>query len=259
MDLNVDDFFELLLDQDPCYLIDIEEVYDDRDQIIEINNILSYKEFNSPGKYKSESLKKGLEIIYQFNIDIDDNGKVEYLKNRLERLKLELKNFSNIIINNYEFPCHNYAYVNDYYKYISSEKKEDLKSLSEWKIKEFIAYNQYRIEIIQFVIEKMESLLSISNVEPPIGLVSKGNSKLVMSISVSDIALLFRLLDEEGILDYKHRTEIYRFISSCIQSLNQDQISEASIKNKFLSPDNTAISNIDALLVNLRQRLKKIQ
>lgn len=84
-------------------------------------------------------------------------------------------------------------------------------------------------------------------------------SKLEMNLSVPTIALLYRLLDEEKIFKYKCRTEIYRHISSTLKSLKQDNISAESVANKFLSPDPTAIKNLEILISNLRQHLKKIK
>ena len=83
--------------------------------------------------------------------------------------------------------------------------------------------------------------------------------KLSLKLSVPEIALLFRLLDDEKLISYKHKTEIYRHIATTLQTEKQDNISESSIKNKFLSTDNTALKNLDAILANLRHHLKKIQ
>jgi hypothetical protein len=87
---------------------------------------------------------------------------------------------------------------------------------------------------------------------------SNHGSKLKIKMSVNDLALLFRLLDEENLIDYRHKTEIYRHISNNLKTTQQDIISEASVKNKFLSPDNTAIKNLNILLTNLKITLNKL-
>jgi hypothetical protein len=84
------------------------------------------------------------------------------------------------------------------------------------------------------------------------------SDKMKTKFSVGDISLLFRLLKEEGVLYVENNTELYRFISSNFSSKSSETISDKSIKNKFLSPDNIAIKNLDILLVNLRQHLKKM-
>lgn len=83
--------------------------------------------------------------------------------------------------------------------------------------------------------------------------------KLKTKFTVAELSLLFRLLQEEGIIDKENNEELYRFISSNFSSKLSSEISNNTTKNKFLSPDNTAIKNLDILLVNLRQQLKKIQ
>lgn len=79
--------------------------------------------------------------------------------------------------------------------------------------------------------------------------------KMKVKLSVADLAFLFRLLSEEKVIETKYNTDIFKFISDSFTTKGSDGISIKSIKNNFDSPQNNSISNIDALLVNLRQKL----
>jgi hypothetical protein len=100
-------------------------------------------------------------------------------------------------------------------------------------------------------LEKLENYI---NTETPIQYVNK----LKINLSVADISLFFRLLYDENILEVDNNTDLYRFIAQSFTSKQSDNISDKSVKNKFLTPDSTAISNLNALLVNLRTHLKNI-
>jgi hypothetical protein len=84
-------------------------------------------------------------------------------------------------------------------------------------------------------------------------------NKLKLNLSVPEIALLFRLLSDEQKIISSTKSEIHRFIANSFQTKKQSDLSVASIKNKFDTPESNALTNIDALLVNLRQQLKKIK
>jgi hypothetical protein len=83
--------------------------------------------------------------------------------------------------------------------------------------------------------------------------------KLGTQLTVSELALLFRLLDEEKIFNNRHKTDIYRFIVDSFESVKQKQISESSIKNKFLTPEISAIEKIKTLLTNLKIQLQRLE
>lgn len=92
------------------------------------------------------------------------------------------------------------------------------------------------------------------NISPAIAV-----DKLKMNLSVADVALLFRLLNDCNSIDCKTQAEIYRFISNSFQTKKQPAVSEASAKNKFLTPDTTSLGNVKVLLANLKSALLKLE
>jgi hypothetical protein len=111
-------------------------------------------------------------------------------------------------------------------------------------------------------IKHQQSIGLIDKINEKLRTYENGNEqicKLQLKLSVPEIALLFRLLDDEKLINSKHKTEIYKHIATTLKTEKQENISEASIKNKFLSPDTKAIENLKILLTNLKIRLNNIE
>jgi hypothetical protein len=129
-----------------------------------------------------------------------------------------------------------------------------LKEAREHIFNDIVKISQKKYEITKNLLTEINEYLLNEPVTT-----TESSYKMDTNLSVPDLALLFRLLDESSIINTKHKTEIYRFINKNFKTKNQDNISESSVKNKFLSPDNKSLRNLDILLTNLKQQLKKIQ
>jgi hypothetical protein len=260
---TIDYFFDKLIDHDPCFSKDLKDIY-----VSSVNTevpflILMYKGFDSSKEYYWGMFENAKNIILQFKNERTSNTiSNERLEYYIDALKLEVKSLVKKNLNEKEFLCHPTAYLTDYYKHMY-DAKYDIQELNGSSLAdEFIAYNKYRMEILLYLINEMKSIIKKKDLKEENSKVSNLTnefSKLEMNLSVSDIALLFRLLDEEKLLKYKHRTEIYQYISSTIKSSNQENISPKSLKNLFLSPNNSSIEKFKFLLSNLKQKLTKIQ
>lgn len=257
---NIDDFFDKIIDHDPCFSKDLIEKYVTKFNAEISVPALYYKGFASSIDYRLKMFENAKKSIFQFKKDYALNKiNNDYLKSYLDALKFEEKSFVLKSLNKKEFLCHPNAYLTDYYKYLH-EEKVDINELNGNSLAdEFIAYNEIRAEIIQYLITEIETIITKKAPKEEDPKNSNEFSKLELDLSVPDIALLFRLLYEEGLLKYKSKTEIYQHISLAIKSSKQENISPKSLKNKFLSPDNSSLEKFDILLVNLRQKLKKIQ
>lgn len=86
---------------------------------------------------------------------------------------------------------------------------------------------------------------------------SSGFGKIKSNLTVSQIALLFRLLSDENILETNNITKLSKQIASSFSSKQKDDISYKSVKNNFDSPQNEAIEFWETKLVRLRQLLNK--
>jgi hypothetical protein len=85
------------------------------------------------------------------------------------------------------------------------------------------------------------------------------NNKLKTKLTVPQLALLFKLLDDEKLFDIKTKTELHKFISNNFQTKKQENISESSVKNKMDTPEATALEFWDETLLHLRQQVQKIK
>lgn len=215
---------------------------------IAISVISSKKKNNHEFSSDLEQLKNKAIFYIQLTFAEHKGNAVFILTDAIQKL-VEIENgFNKITFNSEEHNWHDaITLVND-----STQEKLDQSKLTAPQIEKISKILDLQKKAVSEVIHAYENATSLLTGTPSV-------FKLKTTLSVNELALLFRLLDTEKLFTYIHKTELFRFISSSFNTAKQDNISEASIKNKFLSPDYTALSNLDALLVNLRQNLKKIQ
>lgn len=82
-------------------------------------------------------------------------------------------------------------------------------------------------------------------------------NKLKTNLTVKEIAYLFRALYDEGIIEAKHKTDIFNFIAESFSSKQKEDVSANSIKNAFDVPDFNAIDFWQGKFTHLMQRAKK--
>lgn len=101
---------------------------------------------------------------------------------------------------------------------------------------------------IDFLINQIE--LNYNIVEPSIGLVK---NKIKTALSVPQLAYLFRLLENNKLIIAPNKMDLFDIIADTFQTKGSDTISAASIKNKFDSPEHTAIEFWYSKFVDLRR------
>lgn len=267
MDEKFKDFLEILLDSSPVYIISTFGVYDEATGVTTEEYFLIYHEYSDSLYFRSFLNNEKVKFIIELKNQLS-SGKVrnKYVQNLREELEKCINSFYVFDSNNIEYKIQKDAILNDH-RLQNNVKEVNPNNIPKSFLKDFLNFNQYKFELITSLIQELSLLeqtypevlpshtepSTINTEEQPIE-----KKKLNVNLSVSDVALLFRLLDEEKVLSYTYKTDIYRFIANSFITERQDEISEASVKNKFLSPDNTSIRNLDVLLVNLKQHLKKI-
>lgn len=236
---KIDEFFKLI--ELRMFKIDESKIvfFDESGITLGTHSIYSFRKSLS---LLSRSITMGLN-----NLELNN---LIYLKNILKENLHNNKEFS---IDDKTFYLQNEIEV--YFLHIEDAEitKINLEDLSIENLNIIQEFRQLKDTVLQNLIKSIDDHLEKKNS------MSLNHEKLEIKLSVGDIALLFRLLDEENLITYKHKTEIYKHIAETLKTEKQNNISEASIKNKFLSPDNSSIKNLDFLLINLRQHLKKIQ
>ena len=65
--------------------------------------------------------------------------------------------------------------------------------------------------------------------------------KIITDLTVSQLAYLFNAMVEAKIIKTNNNEDLYRTIASTFSSLKKEDISVASIKNKFLSPEGSSV------------------
>lgn len=85
----------------------------------------------------------------------------------------------------------------------------------------------------------------------------KPKNKLKTNLNVKEIAYLFRVLFDEGIIDAKHKTDVFNFISESFSSKKADDVSPNSIKNAFDTPDYNAMDFWHTKFIHFAQKVKK--
>ena len=252
MKLNIDEFFELLFDQDPHYIQDLDNNYEitgiDEDFVI-----VRYKNFKNPESYRIAMLENGRKILRQLKID-HSNQKIndEYLYSYLDDLKFEENNFITIKFEEKEYICHIHAYFTSDLPHFLTEKKYELNNPGNWLKGEFAKYNFFRHELIQVMIKSIESYINKKEI-----IEDKTHERLELIVPLSDITLLFRLLEENKVFKAKRNTHIHRVIQNSFNAPGKDLFNEGSIKNVFNDPEPNSVKNLEILLANMRISLKK--
>lgn len=193
--------------------------------------------------------RKKIEVIYYFQHIF-----VEYDENAFIKTEHEIIELDEIRKNFYEKSFEGKLYW--WHKNITIEN-----GFNDYLVKPQLSYFHHEY-ISKIILSQKKAVEEVLDSYAKISSSFRANSnqqKTKIKLSVGELALLFRLLKEEGLFEYKYETEIYRLIANTFSTKIQENLSEASIKNKYYSPDNTAIKNLDVLLINLRQQLKKIQ
>jgi hypothetical protein len=255
---------DVLLNKNPVFLISwnmfyseevAEEFKNSGDGIIVQDYNFDFYGYNSHFLFEKDFVEGINQIIYDFKIKKSLNKlTIEYFQVLVDELELAKSSFELINVRNNEFHYQGGA------KIIWSDgpgdnEEKTLDSLEEKFFEEIRKISEFKYEMTKELIDSLNEITisnNVSNVE------STNLRKLELKLSVADIALLFRLFDEEGLINYKYQTEIYRHIASTMSTERQTNISEASVKNKFLTTDNTAIGNLNALLTNLKIQLNKL-
>ena len=252
MKLNIDEFFELLFDQDPHYIQDLDNNYEitgiDEDFVI-----VRYKNFKNSESYRVTMFENGRKILRQLKID-HSNQKIndEYLYSYLDDLKFEENNFITITFEEKEYICHIHAYFTSDLPHFLTEKKYELNNPGNWLKGEFAKYNFFRHELIQVMIKSIESYINKKEI-----IEDKTHERLELIVPLSDITLLFRLLEENKVFKAKRNTHIHRVIQNSFNAPGKDLFNEGSIKNVFNDPEPNSVKNLEILLANMRISLKK--
>lgn len=200
----------------------------------------------------------------------DKENRISYLKKLLHDLKIPLKSVASISINDinkwlkkynttYEAATSYSDVENELHFFLQSfpvtyseTEKNNYNPLKEDIQIDFCKYFYKHTleEAIDFINDQFE----ITEPTAP---------KLKTNLSVPELATLFRELNKlkPDIFDIKSKAELHRFIANNVTSKQQDNISTASIKNNFDTPDSKAadfwIEKMYTIIDNLKKSKEK--
>ena len=81
--------------------------------------------------------------------------------------------------------------------------------------------------------------------------------KLNINLTIPEIALFFRLMVETKLIQTSTRTQIFDFITDNLKTESSENLSKASIKNKYYSPENSSLEGLEKVLTNMLEVLKR--
>lgn len=240
---DFDTFFELLKDCNPVYYENLVSINSGGD----LGFRICYGKYTNSNSFSYRMKEFLTEIVFDYKKRISlKELQNNYINVLVEELQKVLDSFKIVKIREQEFWFQDTARLIPH----DPDKKEyKIESIKEEYFHEIVRFSNIRHSLAEQFLTKLNDLINNSSVQ---------SIKLKLKLSVADIALLFWLLDEEKLIHYKHKTELYRFIANNFQTDLVENISEASFKNKFLTPETSAIDKLDPLFVSLRQRLRNI-
>ena len=244
---EVNEIFETLNEQKPRYYI----------QTGNLGNAigvmqLNFKKYSNSTTFKNDISEKLDKIIFNLKRSKSLNKITnDYLILLRKDLKTTLESFKTVEVKSNKIFFQPNSLIHPV-NYVPNEKGKQLveytiETIPESFLNELINYSQIRYSLLSNFVDALDNLIT------PIG--SETNTKLFLNLSVPEIALLFKLLDDAGLIKYDHKTDLFRFISNSIRSTGNDNISEFSIKNNFHSPELRAKNNIRRLLLILQGKL----
>ncbi len=141
--------------------------------------------------------------------------------------------------------------VNEAKRFVAEKTLEQKKAQINTLISEILASDKLNMPKIlaDSIIQNAETKPFIDKYITP---------KIETDLTVGQITLLFRLLDEDKLLIYKNKTDIFRFIVKTFSSKRIETLSELSVKNRFTSPDVSEIEFWTTELVRFKQILQKL-
>lgn len=98
----------------------------------------------------------------------------------------------------------------------------------------------------------------LPNTYPPLLEESKEKKKLKVSLTVSQLAVLFKLLNDTKVIQNSSNTEICQFISSNFETKASYDISTKNLMNNFSNPDKISASHLSNLLKSMKSIADKI-
>lgn len=210
---------------------------------------LHFISYSVPAVFKNEMQRNLQEIIYFLKVEKSLNRITDlYISLHCEKLEKTLESFVEIEVRGEKF-----YFQKDSLILLHSKNPEEftIDSINETHFHAIVDFSQSRYYLLIEYIKELQQLKS------PI--VLETISKLILKLSVADIALIFRLLDDEKLIENKTKTDIYRFIENSFESLRKKNISHKSVKNLFEDPTDSTIKKIDILLVRFRQHLQGLK
>ena len=124
------------------------------------------------------------------------------------------------------------------------------KSATEW-LAEII---QHEIIYIQ---SKLQTLASIYNYNAPATSVDTAEQLMLTSFSVSQLAVMARLLVDCNIIQHSNQTNLMKRIAGAFKTNKAGQISAESLRVKYYTPEPAAINIIKEYLLQMLNQLKK--
>lgn len=96
-----------------------------------------------------------------------------------------------------------------------------------------------------------------SRVIPSIGPINLTLEKIETDLSVSQLAYLFRLMYEVGMLKVYNQTDLLKFISINFKTNNTQTISTRSLRSKYYNIDSATRESVKKLLEGLLAKLNQ--
>jgi hypothetical protein len=81
--------------------------------------------------------------------------------------------------------------------------------------------------------------------------------KVKTTLSVPQIAYLVRILKDTGIITNDNKTDLIRFFSKYFSSVNNENISQESLRSKFFAYERSTVTHIQRVLTKLMDHSKK--
>jgi hypothetical protein len=82
-------------------------------------------------------------------------------------------------------------------------------------------------------------------------------NKMTTQLSVAQLAYLFKIMHETGIISVKSQWDIFRFLQENVSSKRKETISAQSLNNKYYNVESATKASVKDMLLKMLQYINK--
>lgn len=253
MEEKFEGFFKIIFDSEPIFNYEYLDIFDDINTRVGFTYIFRYHSFTNPEKFRLQLIKDKTALLLDLKLKLSKQETNKgYIFTLIDEFKKIKDDFGVYPFNGTEYPIHKNTIIFDISvaPIVAKITIEKLNEIDNNYRRDILDFNKYRYQIIETLIQELESLVDSFPDNPMI------IEKLKINLSIPELALFFKLLIDEGLFEAKKTQALARIISQSFETKESKNNSPKQISNNFYEghPDKV-YEEIKGIVLRLSQHL----